>query len=86
VSSSYLALAIRHTYDGMMVAIPAPHWEVFRAMSPAALAAVLRKLRAVPKRNRPPEQPIKTGVMWQRPDALRNGSDIERPGLEGVNL
>ena len=41
VSSYYLALEIRQTYDGMMVAIPAPHWEVFREMSPAELAGVL---------------------------------------------
>ena len=49
VSSYYLALEIRQTYDGMMVAIPAPHWEVFRAMSPAALAEVLRELAAAVK-------------------------------------
>jgi len=44
VSSAYLALEIRQTYDGMMVAIPAPHWAVFREMSPAALAELLREL------------------------------------------
>jgi hypothetical protein len=44
VSSYYLALKIRQTYDGMMVAIPARHWEVFRVMSPAELAGVLQDL------------------------------------------
>jgi len=46
VSSDDLALAIRQTYDGMMVAIPAPHWAVFQTMAPAVLAEVLRELAA----------------------------------------
>jgi hypothetical protein len=44
VSSSSLSLEIRHTYDGMMIASPAPHWAVFRERSPAAFAGVLREL------------------------------------------
>src|SRR5436853_272490 len=30
VSGYYLALEIGRTYDGMMIAIPAPHWVFFR--------------------------------------------------------
>jgi hypothetical protein len=33
VSGYYLSLAIGRTYDGMMMAIPAPHWQFFRALS-----------------------------------------------------
>ena len=44
MSSYSLSLEIRQTYDGMMVAIPAPHWAVFRELSPAALAELLREL------------------------------------------
>ena len=44
VSSYFLSLEIRRTYDGMMVAIPAPHWAVFRALSPREFASVLHGL------------------------------------------
>jgi len=41
VSSSYLALEIGRTYDGMLMAIPAPHWALFRACSAQEGAHVL---------------------------------------------
>jgi hypothetical protein len=44
VSGYYLALEIGRTYDGMMIAIPAPHWAFFRALSVPAFAEVLREL------------------------------------------
>jgi hypothetical protein len=44
VSGYYLALEIRQSSDGMMVAIPPEHWTVFRTCSDAAMAAVLRTL------------------------------------------
>jgi len=44
ISGYYLALEIRQTYDGMMVAIPPEHWTVFRSCSDADMAAVLRTL------------------------------------------
>jgi len=44
VSSSYLALEIGRTYDGMMMAMPAPHWALFRACSDQEFAHVLCEL------------------------------------------
>jgi Transposase DDE domain len=44
VSSYYLALEIGRTYDGMMIAIPAPHWALFRECSDQEFANVLREL------------------------------------------
>lgn len=44
VSSYYLSLEIGRTYDGMMVAIPAPHWTFFRELSVQAFAEALREL------------------------------------------
>jgi Transposase DDE domain len=44
VSSYYLALEIGRTYDGMMIAIPAPHWALFRELSAKAFANALREL------------------------------------------
>src|SRR5207302_8594639 len=44
LSAYYLTLEIRETYAGMMVAIPAAHWQVFGRLSDAELAQVLREL------------------------------------------
>jgi len=46
ISAYYLTLEIRQTYDGMMVAIPAPHWQVFRDMTPTQLARCLKQIAA----------------------------------------
>jgi hypothetical protein len=44
VSGYYVSLEISKTYSGMMIAIPQKHWKVFRGMSIAQLAKVLREL------------------------------------------
>jgi hypothetical protein len=44
VSGYYLALEISRTYDGMMIAIPAPHWALFRNLSDQEFAGALREL------------------------------------------
>ena len=44
VSSYSLSLEIRRTYDGLMMAIPAPHWALFRVLSDQECANVLREL------------------------------------------
>ena len=44
VSSYALSLEISRTYDGTMIAIPAPHWGLFRILSDQAFANVLREL------------------------------------------
>ena len=44
VSSYYLSLEMGRTYDGMMIAIPAPHWTLFGELSDQAFANVLREL------------------------------------------
>jgi hypothetical protein len=44
VSGYYLSLEISRTYDGMMIAIPAPHWALFRDLSDQAFASTLREL------------------------------------------
>ena len=44
VSGYYLALEIGRTYDGMMIAIPTPHWAFFRALSDKEFADALREL------------------------------------------
>jgi hypothetical protein len=44
VSSYDVSLEIGRTYDGMMIAIPAPHWAFFRTLSVQAFADTLREL------------------------------------------
>ena len=44
VSGYYLSLEIGRSYDGMMIAIPAPHWTFFRELSDRGFAEVLREL------------------------------------------
>lgn len=44
VSGYYLSLEISKTYTGMMIAIPAKHWLVFRDISVAQLVKVLKEL------------------------------------------
>src|SRR5262245_9762450 len=44
VSGYYLALEISRTYDGMMIAIPAPHWALFRDLSDKAFADALHEV------------------------------------------
>ena len=44
VSRYYLSLEIGRTYDGMMSAIPAPHWTLFGDLADQAFANVLRDL------------------------------------------
>jgi hypothetical protein len=63
VSGYYLSLEISQAYDGMMVAIPARHWSVFRTLSPTELARVLKELasninlRRYQKHPRGPKKP-----------------------------
>jgi len=44
VSGYYLALEIGRTYDGMMIAIPAPHWVLFRVLSDQEFADALHEV------------------------------------------
>ena len=63
VSGFYLSLELSQTYDGMMIAIPAPHWEMFRTRTPKQLAetllalAVHVDLRRYKKHSRGPKKP-----------------------------
>jgi hypothetical protein len=62
LSGYYLALEIRQSYDGMMVAIPAEHWTVFATLSDAQLARVLKELAqqvSLPRYRKHPRGPKK---------------------------
>jgi hypothetical protein len=57
VSGYYLALEIGRTYDGMMIAIPAPHWRFFQELSDRAFADALRELASMVKLSRYQKHP-----------------------------
>jgi len=63
VSAYYLSLELAQTYAGMMIAIPARHWTIFRALTPQDLAETLRTLasqvtlRRYQKHPRGPKKP-----------------------------
>jgi hypothetical protein len=44
LSSYYMGLEVQETYRGMMIALPPPEWERFRALPVADWAAVLRQV------------------------------------------
>lgn len=46
LSNYYVAQEIAQVYNGMMIAIPADEWEIFQNLTPAKMAAVLKKLAA----------------------------------------
>lgn len=63
MSSYYMALEVRGTYVGMMIALPPSQWTSFRELTAAALAKVLRQVAAhvnpeqYRKAHRGPKQP-----------------------------
>ena len=44
LSSYYLSLEISQVYHGMLIAIPPQDWEIFRNLTTAQLASVLKQL------------------------------------------
>src|SRR5262249_4798107 len=94
VSSYYLSLEMSRTYDGMMMAIPAPHWALFRALSAKECAHTLRDLASsvqlsrYQKHPRGPKQPppertaYRSGQHVSTAKLLHNDDHIERTGPE----
>jgi hypothetical protein len=81
LSAYYLVLEIRQTYQGMMVAVPAENWEVFRSLSAEALAGVLREIAghvSLPRYRKTPRGPKKPQPKRQR---CRNGEHVSTAKL-----
>jgi hypothetical protein len=75
LSVYYAALDIQQVHRGMMIALPSPQWERFRAMDAVELAAALREMArgiALPryrKSTRGPKKPVARKV-------YRNGGHV----------
>lgn len=92
LSAYYLALEIRQTYAGMMVAIPPVHWAVFNGLNDAEMAAVLRETASQvvlaryakhlrgPKKKQPPRTAYQNGAQAATAKILaaRNGEQGHR--------
>jgi hypothetical protein len=81
VSSYYLSLEIGRTYDGMMIAIPAPHWTLFRELSDQEFADALRELASSVHLSRYQKHP--RGPKKQPPErtAYQNGKHVSTAKL-----
>ncbi len=71
VSGYYLSLEISKTYTGMMIAIPAKHWTVFRDMSVAQLARILKELARQVNTSKYQKHP--RGPKRPRPERIHTG-------------
>jgi Transposase DDE domain len=81
VSSYYLSLEIGRTYDGMMLAIPSPHWVFFRELSDQAFANTLRELASSVSLSRYQKHP--RGPKKKPPErtAYQNGKHVSTAKL-----
>jgi Transposase DDE domain len=81
VSSYYLSLEIGRTYDGMMMAIPAPHGVLFRVCSAQEFATMLRELASSVNLSRYRKHP--RGPKKKPPErtAYQNGKHISTAKL-----
>jgi hypothetical protein len=81
VSGYYLALEIGRTYDGMMIAIPAPHWAFFRALSDKEFAAALRELASSVNLSRYQKHPRGPKKWPPERTAYQNGKHVSTAKL-----
>jgi IS4 transposase len=71
VSGYYISLEISKTYTGMMIAIPAKHWSVFRDMTVAELARILKDLARRVDLSKYQKHP--RGPKLPQPERIRTG-------------
>ena len=57
VSLYYFALELSGVYPGMMIAVPAEHWEIFQHLSAGEMATFLKGVAAQVRLQRYPRQP-----------------------------
>jgi IS4 transposase len=81
VSGYYLSLEISRTYDGMMIAIPAPHWALFQELSAKEFANALRELASSVNLSRYQKHP--RGPKKKPPErtAYQNGKHVSTAKL-----
>jgi hypothetical protein len=85
VSGYYLSLEIRGTYDGIMIAAPAEHWQVFRILSLSRFASLLKNLalRVQLRRFRKHPPPRKNLRHERAPTRMENTSQLNGSSNNG---
>ena len=81
VSSYYLALEMSRTYDGMMIAIPAPHWMFFGELSDKAFANVLHELASSVQLSKYQKHPRGPKKVPPERTAYQNGKHVSTAKL-----
>jgi hypothetical protein len=81
VSGYYLALEISRTYDGMMIAIPAPHWALFRDLSDKAFADALHEVASSVNLSRYQKHPRGPKKKPPKRTAYQNGKHVSTAKL-----
>jgi hypothetical protein len=74
VSAFHLALSVRGSYEGMLIALPPEHWTSWRGADPSAVAARLRQLA----RHIDPRQ-LATSKRTPKPKAAKGYVDGKSP-------
>jgi hypothetical protein len=81
VSGYYLALEMSRTYDGMMIAIPAPHWALFRDLSDKACADALHEVASSVHLSRYQKHPRGPKKKPPKRTAYQNGKHVSTAKL-----
>jgi hypothetical protein len=81
LSGYYLSLEIRGTYDGMMIAIPETHWEIFRILSGKELTAVLKEIAGHVRLSRYRKHPRGPKKPPPKKSAYANGGHVSTARL-----
>jgi len=81
VSGYYLSLELAQTYEGMMIAVPAPHWKKFRELSPAEMAETLKTLAAKANLRRYQKHPRGPKKPPPKKTPYKNGSHVSTARL-----
>ena len=81
ISGYYLALELTQTYEGMMIAIPASKWRVFRTLTPTKMAQVLIALAANANLRRYRKHPRGRKKPPPRKSKYKNGGHVSTAKL-----
>ena len=81
VSGYYLALEIRQTYEGMMVAVPARHWHRFRRLTPQEFTDTLKGIAAHVCLSRYRKHPRGPKKPPPKKDRYKNGGHVSTAKL-----
>ena len=81
ISGYYLSLELTQTYEGMMIAIPASNWTMFRGLTSAEMARMLRALAAYANLRRYQKHPRGPKKPPPKKSSYQNGGHVSTARL-----